>query len=443
MTKTDELNQQQVALERLRRRYTALNRLVEVSLVMNSTLEIEPLLDTIMQAAAEITGAEGASILLVEPYTNDLYFAAASNADIAAQLKGIKVPLEGSIAGAIIAADKATIIQDVRDDARHFRGVDEQTSFETRSLLGIPMRIRDRLIGVLEVVNKLQGGFDQDDVRHITILASQAAVAVDNAQLIGELQRATGELQRLSTLKSDFISIASHELRTPLSVVLGYGSVLKELVEGEATEHVDQLMDSALHMRRLLESLTSLHYAEVRPDDLDRVPAPVRELMQGAHDAVAREARNKQQILVFDAPEGRIIVEVDRSAMMRALANVLENAVRFTPVGGVIVLEAAAHGSEAWISVRDSGIGIPEAELESIFEKFYQAGDTMRRREGGLGVGLAIARAIVEGHGGRIWATSPGPDEGSTFTLAIPLMQEPGSKPLDRSRISSTKPFSE
>ncbi len=162
---------------------TALNRLVEISLILNSTLALQPLLDYLMNAATEISNAEAASILLVDKNTNELFFTAASNAS-GQGLIGMVVPIEDSIAGRIIEEGRAVIIADAAHEPRHYRQVGEQIGFETRNILGVPMRIRDKLVGVLEVVNKKEGEFGEDDLRHIGILSSQAAVAIENARLV-------------------------------------------------------------------------------------------------------------------------------------------------------------------------------------------------------------------------------------------------------------------
>ena len=119
------------------------------------------------------------------------------------QLAGIVVPIEESIAGAILTEDRPFIVDDVSRDTRHFQEVDKQTSFHTRSLLGVPLRIKEKKIGVLEVLNKTKGRFNEQDVRHITILASQAAVAIENAQLVAALRQAYDDLERLDQFLPD------------------------------------------------------------------------------------------------------------------------------------------------------------------------------------------------------------------------------------------------
>src|SRR5262245_21974221 len=199
-------NASDVGLSEIQRKLDTLNRLVDVSLIMNSTLLLQPLLSLIMRSASEITGAEAASILLVDKHTHELRFAASTGVNTE-HLMGIVVPMDGSIAGAIVKEGRATMIDDVAEDPHHLRQVDEEVEFQTQSILGVPMRIKEKLVGVIEVVNKQQGKFDDHDVLIISALASQSAVAIENAQLVSALQKANDELAKVDKIKTDFIAI--------------------------------------------------------------------------------------------------------------------------------------------------------------------------------------------------------------------------------------------
>ncbi len=235
------------------------------------------------------------------------------------------------------------------------------------------------------------------------------------------IERAYADLNRVNKIKSDFIAIASHELRTPLGVILGYASFLKEDFTGEAGELADAVLSSALQMRGLIEGMTNLRYVQIEESELEMALVDVAELVDAAYaDAVAL-AGAKDQVFEKSPVETGMLVRVDRAKALLALSNLLNNAIKFTPTGGAILLSAERRSREVWLAVRDNGFGIPPDQLERIFEQFYQVEDPMTRHHGGLGLGLAIARAIVERHGGRVWAESPGPDEGSRFIIALPL----------------------
>ena len=407
-------------MDELRQLVVRLSRLVEVSVTLNSTLEIEPLLNFLIGSAADLLDSEAASILLFDEKTQRLYFAASTGAD-PDELRRIPVPLEGSIAGAIYRDNRPLIINEVASDPRHYRQVGEKIRFEARTLIGVPMRMRDRRIGVLEALNKRGGHFTANDQHTLSIVASQAAVAIHNANLVSALQKAYDELGKVEKLKSDFIAIASHELRTPLGVILGYAAILKEDADQATSEHAAAVLHSALRMRALIEDMTNMNMMRAGSAEV----APSRQPLQPIVDAAGEEMRMlieaKGQELTRHVAAEELVASVDASKLTMALTNLLHNAMRFTPSGGRIALGLERHGAEAWVRVGDNGVGIPAEQLERVFDQFYQVEDHMTRRHEGMGLGLSIVRAVVRAHNGRVWAESPGQDQGATFTIALPL----------------------
>lgn len=407
-------------------RLKKLTRLVEVSLIINSTLQLEPILRQIMDAAAEIAEAEAGSIMLLDPKTRELYFMAftsTSSEHHSATLKRIPVPLNNSLAGEVVLENRTIAVNDVSEHPRHFRKADATSGFQTHSLLGIPMRIRDRVIGVLEAVNKLNGKqWTDQDVYLLEILASQAAVAIENANLVTKLTEAYQELSQVDKLKNDFIAIASHELRTPLGVILGYASFLKEEAQGEASEHAAAVLNSALRMRQIIEDMTNLRFLKVEGAEPDFEVLPIAELMMSALNDVQSMSNASGYRLHYIVPTPDVKVRADRLKLIMALTNLLNNAMKYSPKNGFIELTYRLQPSEIWVIVKDQGIGIEKEKLEHIFEEFYQVEDHMTRRHGGMGLGLSIAKAIVDAHHGRIWAESPGLGQGATFYISLPLV---------------------
>jgi signal transduction histidine kinase len=396
-----------------------LARIVEVSLTLNSTLDPEQLLQFIIKTASDLLDCEAASIMLYDEKRGELFFAAAAGSD-PKQLASIPVPLEGSIAGTIFLENRPLIINNAQTDPRHYAQVGEQINFQTRTLLGVPMRIRSRVTGVLEALNKRSGEFTAADTDLLTVIASQAAVAIQNARLIQALQKAYDELSRVDKLKSDFISIASHELRTPLGVLLGYATFLQEDSQGQASEMAAKVLNSALKLRELVEAMTNLNLIQVGSTRIDLKPIAIQQVVQVACKEIQMTAEVKNQKLLLSLPEKALIVQADAEKLKLVFVNMLNNAVRFTQPDGEIHVSAYPMHNEAWVEIRDNGVGIPAGELENIFKDFYQVEDHMTRRVGGLGLGLSIARGIVKLHNGRIWAESPGKGQGATFRVVLP-----------------------
>ncbi len=406
----------------LRQMVLQLSRMVEISVTLNSTLDIDKLLQFIIDSAADLVNSQAASILLVDDKTQDLYFAASTGSD-PAELAQIPVPMQGSIAGTILQEDRPMIINNVAQEPRHFSKVGDKLKLEVRSLVGVPMRIRDRNIGVLEAVNKREGGFTEADVRTLSIIASQAAVAINNARLLKALQRAYDELGKLEKLKSDFIAIASHELRTPLGIILGYAAILQDEATDEASsEYSTVVLNSALRMRALIEDMTNMNMLRVGAAEMDFEVRPLAPLVRAAYDELNDLIQAKGQEFKLEIGDEDLRARVDAERLTMALTNLLNNSMRFTPDDGHIRLSLERRGREAWLCVFDDGAGIPEGQLEAVFDEFYQVEDHMTRTHEGMGLGLAIVKAVVETHEGRVWAESGGGGVGTTFTIALPLV---------------------
>ena len=412
----------QVELTELRKMIVRLSRMVEISVTLNSTLDLDRLLEFIISSASDLLECEGGSILLVDDKTHDLYFAASTGSD-PEELKKMPVPLEASIAGTIFREDKPQIINDVSSDPRHFSDVGDRIEFEIRSLIGVPLRIRGKVTGVLEAVNKHNGDFNEVDLKTLETVASQAAVAINNARLVDALQKAYDELGTVDKLKSDFIAIASHELRTPLGLILGYAALLQEEADAMASKHAEAVLSSALRMRTLIEAMTNMNMLQVGSAEMVFNQRPLQPVVQAAYDELKFLIAAKGQDFRLQMPSEPTLVVVDGPKLTMALTNLLNNAMQFTPTDGTIWLDLECRSGEVWLKVRDSGIGIPPDQLEHIFGQFYQVEDHMTRRQEGLGLGLAIVKAIVEEHHGRVWAESDGLGTGATFTVVLPLVQ--------------------
>jgi signal transduction histidine kinase len=410
-------------VEVLERRVAALERILRISQILTSTLQLEPLLQTIIQAATELTDTEASSIMLVDKNTGELHFEAA-NGSKREEVKRVTVPLEGSIAGWIVREGKPLLIPDVQQDPRFYTQVDKATDFETRSILGVPLQVKGKVIGVLEALNKTGDGiFTPNDMHTLSTLAAHAAIAIENARLVTEIQKAYDELSELDQLKSEFVAIASHELQTPLTIILGYASFLKEEATGAASEQLDIVLRSALRLRSLINDMINLRHIETGEAELELEQLSLNELVTTITAEFASLAEAKKQTISIKLASQLPMVKADRQKLHLVLANLLSNAIKFTPEGGGIQAEVEAKENEVWVAVRDTGIGIAPREQERIFDRFYQVEPSLTRRFEGIGLGLSIAKGMVELHGGRIWVESL-EGMGSSFTFALPLSEE-------------------
>jgi signal transduction histidine kinase len=321
-----------------------------------------------------------------------------------------------------VRANRPLLIRDAKNDSRWHQGVDEQIDFETRSILGVPLNVRDKVIGVLEVVNKrTDDGFSQDDVQFAQTLGAHAAIAIENARLMDELQEAYRDLSEVERIKGDFVSIASHELRTPLSLILGYASFLKENVSGQASEQADIVLSSAIKLRSIIDDMVNLRHIQAGEVTLERSMFSLRSLMLEVVEEFKEFADAKQQILTtrFIPDDSPLNIDADQPKIHLVLANLVSNATKFTGESGRVHIDIEQKGHEYWINVIDTGIGIPKEEYTRIFDQFYQVEPSLTRKFEGMGLGLSIAKGMVNIHHGRIWVESV-VGKGCKFTVVLP-----------------------
>lgn len=396
-----------------------LARMVEVSRELSSTNDLDTLLKLIISEAAALTNAESASILLLDRHTRELRFKATSG-EMSPEMADTPVPLNNSIAGAVLQSNEPMIIHDVSRDPRWNSQVDQAINFRTGSILGVPMHDDARPVGVLESINKQSGAFTDEDVNILGILADLAGVAVERARLIEELRRANQQLAELDRLKSDFIALASHELRTPLSIILGYVSFLRDEASPEMAKQLDSVLRAAVRLRSLMQDMFNLKYVDAGEATLNAADFDMVDLVRDLIAQRDETAFAKQQTVNLQLPAEPLPVLADRGMIEVVVSNLFNNAIKFTPEGGRIDVTLERRDGELWLCVSDSGIGIPEDQLERIFNRFYQVEPHLRRHHEGMGLGLAIAKELVELHQGRIWAKSR-VGEGSHFFVALPL----------------------
>ena len=396
-----------------------LARLMEVSLTLNSTLNLDDLLQYIITSAVEVLNCEAASLLLYDEKRNRLFFAASTGSDTR-KMAEMLVPIEGSLAGSIFKDGKPITLNDVREDPRHFNAVSQQLNFEPRSFLGVPMRIREKGVGVLEALNNKTGKFTEADERLLSVLASQAAVAVYNARLIQALQKAYEEISETDRLKSNFLALASHELRTPLGIIIGYATFLQEEQDGEISDNAERVLNAASQMRSVIDAMTSLQLLQAKGMTFKPRVVPVQQVLMAAYEEMRPIAEEMRHTVSFELPTQPLLMTADPERLTPAFVNIINNAIRFTSRAGHISIGAAQKSGNIMAWVKDSGIGLAADQLTKIFQEFYQVEAHTTRRYGGLGIGLTIAQGLIETQGGRIWAESEGLGLGTTIKVMLP-----------------------
>ncbi len=379
-------------------------RLIEVARDLASTLDLDVLLTHIIEAAADITGAEAASILLYDETARELHFQVATNLD-QPTMRGLVVPLDGSIAGWTVTHRQAVRINKVHEDPRFYPAVELVTRTTTESILGVPLITKDKIVGVLEAITKLEGEFTDEDEDLLCALGAQAAVAIENTRLFQQ---------------SDLIAEFVHELRTPLASIgtSTYLLLRPEMSQEQREQMIHNIHGETMRLNTLASSFLDLARLEsgrvqfhLDRFDLKKLLEECQQIMQSKAD----EARLTIEICVpADFPD----VQADRDKIKQVVLNLLSNAIKYSTPKGSITLTAGRGKNEWNLSVKDTGLGIPENSLPRLFQKFYRVNATEGKAVG-TGLGLSICKQIVCGHGGSIEVHSK-VGEGTVFTIHIP-----------------------
>ena len=380
-------------------------RLMEISRQLTSTLDLRSLLNKIIEAATELTDAEEASILLVDQKTGELRFEAATRLSPGA-MEAIVVPTN-SIAGWIVQHGEPVLVEDSEHENRIYRGVDAVVQHQTRNMLGVPMIVHDKVIGVVEAINKRTGvGWTEDDVSTLSTLAAQAAVAIENARLFQQ---------------SDFIDEMVHELRTPLLALKTSTTLLVRTdIPAETHQSVVHTMQGEIdRLTRLTTDFLDLARLESGRTKIDMARYQILDLIHDSVTIVQPQADAKGITIMVDGDPATVLIG-DHGKVKQVLLNLLTNAIKYNRKDGQINILVAPdeEPNMTRVSVADTGQGMSEEDLKQLFTKFFRAdksADTVQ----GTGLGLVIARHIIEAHDGKMGVTSQ-LDVGTTFYFVVP-----------------------
>jgi signal transduction histidine kinase/HAMP domain-containing protein len=314
-------------------------------------------------------------------------------------------------------------IADVREDAEYvLQGLSQAAEF--RSILAVPMLHDGRPIGAITVAGPAARPFPDKQIALLKTFADQAVIAVENVRLFSEIQDKTQQLEIANRHKSEFLANMSHELRTPLNAVIGFSEVLIEKMFGEINpkqeEYLQDILSSGKHLLSLINDILDLSKIEAGRMELEAQSFDLPAALDNALTLIKeRAARNSIGLEVHVDPRiGEVVA--DERKIKQVLLNLLSNAVKFTPEGGKITMSAIMNGEAVAVSVADTGIGIAPEDQETVFEEFRQVGTDYARKREGTGLGLALARRLVELHGGKLSLQSE-LGKGSTFTFTIPV----------------------
>ena len=441
---TDFANQAVIAIENvrllneLRDRTTELARSVEelralgeVSQAVNSTLDVETVLETIVAKAVQLSRTDAGAIYVYDETRREFDLRATYGMDDAliAAIREQRGGLADTLVGRVANAREPLQVPDFQQEpSSGIRDLILQAGF--RAVLAVPLLSPDGIVGMLVVRRRQTGTFANVTIDLLQTFAAQSVVAIQNARLFREIEEKGRQLEVASRHKSQFLANMSHELRTPLNAILGFSELLIDGIYGGLEDKVrgvlDRVQSNGRHLLGLINDVLDLSKIEAGQLSLAVDDYSMSALVKSVVTTTESLARAKGLALSAAIEEGLPLGRGDERRLTQVLLNLVGNAIKFTDRGAVEIAAGVADG-RFHLAVRDTGPGIADADQKRIFEEFQQVDDTNTRRKGGTGLGLAIAKRIVEMHGGAISVESA-PGAGSTFRIILPVRVERGKE---------------
>ena len=400
----------------------------EVGQTVESTLDLQTVLTTIVAHAVQLSGTDGGLIYEYDEQSEEFILRATHGMEeqIVKELRANPIRLGEGAVGRAAVARKAIAFPNIEAAAYEPRLQDLLARSGFHAVLNVPLLRGDRIFGGLTVCRKSPGEFSQQVVDLLRTFATQSVLAIQNARPFQELEEKGRELEVASKHKSQFLANMSHELRTPLNAVLGYTELILDNIYGEAPEKVRDALKrvdkNARHLLGLINDVLDLSKIEAGSLTLALGDYAMNEVAQTAITTAEPLAREKKLALKVSVPADLPRARGDERRITQVLLNLIGNAIKFTDAGEVR-LEMAAPDGVFLVSVADTGVGIAEDERPKIFEEFHQAEGFSDGTKGGTGLGLSITKRIIELHGGRIWVEST-PGQGSIFRFTLPIRVE-------------------
>lgn len=417
-------NETREALERER-------RLNAVAHIISSELNEERILSQVVSLAGELIQADTGGFALLTSRQDALYFSPTYTYNLPPGVELPELPEGIGISWDIVTTRNSILLPDYPS---HPKAVPHFVAAGVRSFIGVPVMMGETCFGVLAMFRTASSrAFTGRELKILESVARQTGVALHNARLLAEFRRRADELavalarqRELDRLKSEFVQNVSHELRTPITIVHGYAEMLAsdtELMRSLPLHYRDALQVMLRRTRMLtdlVEDITLILGAERKERPM--YPLDILELLQAAWVDFAPIAQQAGVHLQAELPPSLPQVRGVALYLRRVVDNLLSNAIKFTPQGGTVVLRSWVESGHVMVEVSDTGIGIPEDQLERIFERFYQVDGSTRRRYGGVGLGLALVKELTEFHLGKVSVQST-PGRGSTFRLELPALE--------------------
>jgi signal transduction histidine kinase len=414
-------------LEQAEQRRLELETVATVSSTVSTVLDPDKLLQAVVDMTKERFGLYHAHIYLADDSWQTLLLASGAGEvgrKMVAEEHSIPMGAEMSLVARAARERQSVITNDVRGQPDF---LPNPFLPETRAEMAVPMIVGDKVLGVFDVQSDNVNGFSKEDAAIYTTLASQIAVALQNARLYVEQAATVTQLRELDRLKSSFLANMSHELRTPLNSILGFTDVMLEGLDGQLTDYMDNdlrlIQKNGQHLLHLINDVLDMAKIESGKMNLNPEKFKIHDVLDEVTSITSTLASEKNlSLFIQEDSDQEVEIFADNTRLRQVVINLVNNSIKFTEYGKIALKAVSLDGSRILITVKDSGIGIPPDLLEAVFQEFSQVDTSTTRKAGGTGLGLPISRRLVEMHGGRLWAESTGiPGEGSTFFVELPV----------------------
>ena len=446
------LEQQQSATE-LQRRVDQLTTIHEAGLAFISTLEQETLLKISMEAIIKKLPYDRAMISFFDPMAHVAHSAriVGVSPEFEQYVRILRVPVTDphSLEGRVLLRGQPILIGDLKDvwDQLHPINQDIAVTLKTKAFIAVPLKVKDKIIGSLSVDRTQSYALTQEDLEVMVTVGNQVAIALDNARAYQqienwnldlehrvkerttELEKANEKLQEMDRLKSQFLSHVSHDLRTPLTAIRGLATNLMDGMVGTLTEnqatYLCRINSNAERLTRMICDLLDLSSIAAGKLKLNWSDVNLPKLAKELVDQISPLAQAKELSIDIKCPDNQFLIVADGDRLSQVILNLIDNAIKFTPRGGRILIDIRKIGSEsATMTFSDTGCGIPQDSISNLFEPFFQAHFQPEYRKKGLGIGLSIVKNLVDLHGGTIQVESE-IGKGTIFRISLPLKRNP------------------
>jgi adenylate cyclase len=403
-----------------------LRALGEVSQAVNSTIDLQTVLSTIIAKAVQLSGTEAGTIYVFDEASQEFQVHASygMSEDLIAAVKDRRIGLGETMVSQAALQRRSMQLADAKEDTSSLvLDVIQRAGF--RALLTVPLLGADRIVGALVVRRKEPGEFPQSTIDLLETFGAQSVLAIQNARLFHEIEEKSRELELVSEHKSRFLASMSHELRTPLNAIIGLTEMMAanttRFGTEKALEPLNRVHRAGLHLLGLINQVLDL--SKIEAGKLELIPESVNlaSLIDEVLGTARQLAEQNKNRLVIEAEDNLGAVTVDPMRLRQILLNLLSNACKFTKDGTVALRVRKVADGRSWIefAVSDTGIGMTAEQQAKLFEEFSQADRTTAQRFGGTGLGLAITRKLARMMGGDVTVASE-PGKGSVFTVRLP-----------------------